>query len=339
MNSGNLLYTVEANIAATPASFREMANATLMWIVIAIIVLMMVKFIVTFISERKTRRSTKDRKSLKGMRELAVKQKLEEELTVNTKVSSRHKFERLASQAGLYIRYGEYRLICLLSALVLPILTLMFMRNIYMALAMIFVGAIIPGQVISAIRNRRVGILDRQVESFMELFVERYKLTQSPSMALEGCVQDLVGQQPLYGELQRAISEMDTGDPTLEVFERFAERTANKYLMRMATSLKMAEDIGTSDAREMLMSKALLQYRNNKTLRNTLKERIEGPKRESMILLIAVPGVVIYQAIASESYVDFMLHEPTGKIGCVVILLSCMACTWFINKKIGAPIN
>ena len=101
----------------------------------------------------------------------------------------------------------------------------------------------------------------------------------------------------------------------------------------------MAEDIGTSDARDMLLTKALQQYRNNKTMRNVLKERIEGPKRESMILLVAVPGVVIYQAFASESYVDFMLHTQTGKIGCVVILLSCMGCTWFINKKIGAPIE
>ena len=339
MANVNLMYTVEPTTLPSTVSFRELANQAIFYMILALGVLLVLKFVTMFLDSRKGQSFKKDRKSLKSMRELAIKQKLESDLVGKSKISARYKYERLAAQAGMKLRYGEYMLICLGCALVLPVLTFLFMKNIFLSIAMIFVGAILPGQVVSAIRNRRVGILDRQVESFMELFVERYKLTQSPSMALEGCVQDLAGQQPLYSELQQAVSEMDTGDPTLEVFQRFAERTGNKYLIRMSTSLKMAEDIGTSDARDMLLTKALQQYRNNKTMRNVLKERIEGPKRESMILLVAVPGVVIYQAFTSESYVDFMLHTQTGKIGCVVILLSCMGCTWFINKKIGAPIE
>lgn len=339
MENLNTMYTVESNALPSVTSFREVVDGAMFYLVLAVFVLFIVKIVMTFMEERQGSGFKKDRKSLKAMKELAIKQKLESEIILNSKPSARHKYEKLAAQAGVRLNYGEYRLICFACALGLPVLTLLFMDNPILSLTMVFMGWVIPGQLISSIRNRRVRILDRQIESFMELFVERYKLTQSPSIALEGCVQDLAGQQPLYGELQQAVSEMDTGDPVLEVFQRFAERTANKYLIRMATSLKMAEDIGTSDAREMLLTKSLQQYRNNKTLRNVLKERIEGPKRESMILLVAVPGVIIYQCFCSDSYIDFMLHEKVGKIGCVFILLSCIGSVWFINKKIGAPIE
>ena len=338
----NSMYASTQTQSTLPTTFKESVDSIIFFIILAVIVLFVVKFIVLMKdggSRFGSSGNRRDRKSLKGMRELAIKQKLEAELVQNSKASSRYKYEKMASQAGVRIRYGEYKLICLACAVSLPVLTFMFMRNTVLSLAMILIGWSLPGQIISAIRNRRVRILERQVESFMELFVERYKLTQSPSIALEGCLQDLVGQQPLYSELQQTVSEMDTGDPVLEAFQRFAERTANKYLIRMSSSLRMAEDIGTSDAREMLLTKALKQYRNNKSLRNTLKERIEGPKRESMILLLAVPGVVLYQAISSDSYIQFMLHSKVGKIGCAFVLLSCMGCIWFINKKIGAPLD
>lgn len=339
MNSQNLMYSVSSTVASSSKlSYHEQLNRVMIGMVIAIAVLFGIKLLMTCFDRGELSKKV-DRKSLKRMRELAIKQKLEAELVSHTKISARYKYQKLANQAGTRLSFGEYKLICFACATLLPFISYIFMKNIYLSLALIVVGWIFPGQVLTSIRNRRIGLLDRQVESFMELFVERYKLTQSPSIALEGCTQDLAGQQPLYSELQRALSELDTGDPVLEVFQRLSERTGNKYLIRMSTSLKMAEDIGTSDARDMLLTKALQQYRQNKTLRNVLKERIEGPKRESMILLIAVPMVVLYQTISSPGYVDFMLHEKTGKIGCVVILLSCMGSMWFINKKIGAPID
>lgn len=339
MSSENLMYSASSTGSlSTPVSFQTQLNQIMIWFGLALAVLLVVKFIFICLEDGLLARKV-DRKSLKRMKELAIKQKLEAELMSHSKITSRYKYQQLANQAGVTLSLGEFRLICLLCALTLPFFSYFFMKNIYLSLALIGVGWMIPGQILTSIRHRRVNLLDRQVESFMELFVERYKLTQSPSIALEGCAQDMAGQQPLYSELQRALSEMDTGDPVLEVFQRFSERTGNKYLIRMSASLKMAEDIGTSDARELLLTKALNQYRQNKTLRNVLKERIEGPKRESMILLVAVPMVIIYQVFCSPGYVDFMIGHKTGKIGCVVILLSCMGCTWFINKKIGAPID
>ena len=56
-------------------------------------------------------------------------------------------------------------------------------------------------------------------------------------------------------------------------------------------------------------------------------------------MVMATPIFMIYQSFATEGYLDFMLNEKLGQIGMAGVVLVLLGCVWFINAKIGAPIE
>lgn len=301
--------------------------------------LVILKFVIEVIRNRPQRTGIERTHSLKGLREAAIKKELEQSLIENSSVKRRYKIETLCTQAGFNLSFGEYVLICFFSAIFLPIMVISILDNFYLALMMILIGALLPGQFISFMRNRRISMLDRQVESFMELFAERYKTIRNPARSLEDCLKDFDGQEPIRYEIKKTLLDINLGMTTVEAMRGFAFRTGNKYLGKMVEAVRVAEDIGTDEVRDRLVTKSLQAYRKKKTRFNNLKQRIQGPKNESMILLGAVPFVMVYQAMTSDSYIDFMFRTEMGKGGLAIIAGICLFAIWFINKKIGAPLE
>ena len=302
-------------------------------------ILVVIKFIIETKRNRPKISKVERTHSLKGLREAAIKKELEQSLVEHSSVKKRYKIESLCTQAGFNLSYGEYVLICFFSAILLPIAIVSILDNIYLALMGIAIGAILPGQFISFMRNRRINLLERQIESFMELFAERYKTIRNPTRSLEDCLKDFEGQEPIRYEIKKTLLDINLGMTTVEAMREFAFRTGNTYLSKMVEAVRVAEDIGADEVRERLMNKSLEAYRKKKTRFNNLKQRIQGPKNESMILLFAVPFVMVYQAMTSPGYVDFMLKSELGKGGLALIAGMCLFAIWFINKKIGAPLE
>lgn len=304
-----------------------------------LLVLVIVKFVIEFNRYRPKKSKIERTHSLKGLRESAIKKEIEQTLSESASVKQRYKIETLCAQAGFDLSYGEYMLICFFCAIILPIITLSVLDNIYLAGMMILIGALLPGQFISFMRNRRIFILERQVESFMELFSERYKTIRNPARSLEDCLKDFDGQEPIRHEIKKTLLDMNLGMTTVDAMRSFAYRTGNPYLSKLVEAVRVSEDIGTDEVRERLLTKALEAHRKKKTRFNNLKQRIQGPKNESMILLVAVPFIMLYQIATNPNYIEFMTTTDMGKIGLAVIAAICLFAIWFINKKIGAPLE
>lgn len=329
--------TVDPNQIKVIESQSMIPFAITIGIILAVLIIL--KFVIEAVRSRPKRTGIERTHSLKGLRESAIKKELEQSLVENASVKRRYKIETLCTQAGFNLSFGEYVLICFFCAIFLPIIIISVLDNIYLALMMIVIGALLPGQFISFMRNRRISILERQVESFMELFAERYKTIRNPTRSLEDCLKDFDGQEPIRHEIKKTLLDINLGMTTIEAMRGFAFRTGNTYLSKMVESVRVAEDIGTDEVRDRLISKALEAHRKKKTRFNNLKQRIQGPKNESMILLGAVPFVMVYQAMTSESYLDFMFNTEMGKGGLAIIAGICLFAIWFINKKIGAPLE
>lgn len=329
--------------ALTEAKIKVIESPSMIPFALAIGGLLFILVIIKFIIETKRDRPKKSKieqtHSLKGLRETAIKKELEQSLIEHSSIKKRYKIESLCTQAGFNLSYGEYVLICFFSAILLPVAIVSILDNIYLALMGIAIGAILPGQFISFMRNRRINLLERQIESFMELFAERYKTIRNPTRSLEDCLKDFEGQEPIRYEIKKTLLDINLGMTTVEAMREFAFRTGNTYLSKMVEAVRVAEDIGADEVRERLMNKSLEAYRKKKTRFNNLKQRIQGPKNESMILLFAVPFVMVYQAMTSPGYVDFMLNSELGKGGLALIAGMCLFAIWFINKKIGAPLE
>ena len=74
-------------------------------------------------------------------------------------------------------------------------------------------------------------------------------------------------------------------------------------------------------------------------MKSMLKEKIAGPVREAYIMVLATPVFMIYQSFSTEGYLEFMLYEEIGQAGMAGVVLVLLGCIWFINAKIGAPLE
>lgn len=277
--------------------------------------------------------------SISRLRENALKKKFEKIAENKAKVSDKYKIETNCLQAGFRISYGEYKIISIATSIIVPIIVLTITNNILLSLIFIIVGHMIPGEIITFRKNKRVGLMEKQAGSFMKLTIERYKSQKDFSKAVKDSLIDFKGQEPIYAEIKQTVLDMELGIPTTEAMDGLARRTGNKYLQRLSDYYKIASQIGTQDSRENLLNQAFNQYEENRKLKSILKKEISGPVREAYIMLGAIPMMIIYQIFTSDTYLDFMLHSTVGKIGSAVIVAIMMGAVWFINAKIGSPID
>lgn len=274
-----------------------------------------------------------------NFRESALKKKFEQMAEEKVKVTKKYTIETNCLQAGYKLSYGEYKIISISAGIIVPILALIFTNNAILSIMFIPVGYMIPGQYINFMKNRRVSLLDKQVGSFMKLVIERYKSQGDFAKAVEGCLPDFSGQYPIYGELRQTVLDMNLGIPTGEAMEKLALRTGSKYLKRLADFYKITSDLGTKDAKENLLNQAFIQYEENRKVKSLLKKEISGPVREAYIMVSAIPMLIGYQAMTSDTYINFMLNTTIGKVGSAVIVGIIMGSIWFINTQIGKPID
>ena len=274
-----------------------------------------------------------------SVRENELKRKFEKMAEEKSNFSKRYKIETQCLQAGFKLSFGEYKIIALACATIIPIIVILATNNQLLALISILVGYMIPGQVISYIKNRRVNLLEKQVGSFIKLTSERYLMQGSFSTAVENTLGDFVGQEPLYTEIKILVSDIKLGTPVNEAMQEMARRTGNKFLKRYADFYEVASSLGTDEAKQSILGQAYQQYEEHRRMSVKLKNDIAGPVNEAYIMVSSIPGVVLYQCATSKSYVDFMTHTTTGKVGSALIVLAVISCIWFINAKIASPLD
>lgn len=279
------------------------------------------------------------KKQVVGFRENSLKRKYEE--TVELKADSKKMYEtqEMLMQAGLDWSYGELRIVEWLTAIFVSILIQAAMNNLLMSFVFFFIGKFFPKQIVNFIANKRVEQMDSQVGSFIQLVTERYKAHGDFQLAIRQSAPDFKSREPMYSEIQKTILDLEIGTPTSEAMEHLAKRTGNQYLKRLADYYEIAATLGTKDARERIVGQAFEQYNENFKMKQKLKTEIAGPKNEAFLMLAFIPCVIVYECFVDDNYITYMTTTGMGKFGSVAIVVIFLFCFWFINKKIGAPLD
>jgi|SRR5690625_785451 len=274
-----------------------------------------------------------------SFRENALKRKLEAMVEDRAKRSKRVEIEEMCLQAGLPMSYGEYKIAGYFIGIILAIAILMGLNNVFMAIIFVFIGTLIPGQIIHAIRNRRVLKMEEQIGSFMRLVIERYATTKDFAKSIQDTTEDFKGQEPIYSELRHISAELGIGMNTTEALRNLAKRSGSPYLTRMADYYEIASDLGTIESRENLLKQALKQYEENRSMKSRLRTELAAPAREAYMMVAMVPLITIYMASATPSYIEFMTQTTMGQFFVTGIVLVLIGVVWFINKQIGKPLD
>lgn len=269
----------------------------------------------------------------------SIKKQLEHVVSEKADVKKKYKIETMCLQAGHELSYGEYKIICFSVALALPILMLMVMKNIYLAVVFGFIGFHIPGQYMKTMANKRVKKMEMQVGSFIRMILERYKTNKDMAQSITQTLPDFHGLTPFYDVLKNATAEIRLGIPTEDVIDNMVRKTGNKFLSRFSDYYKMTDNLTTHEAKIDLLNQAYEQYQEDCDMKAMLKEKISGPVNEAYIMVGATPAFMTYQAIFSDGYLDFMINTEMGQVGIAGIIGVLLLCIWFINAKIGAPLD
>ena len=267
------------------------------------------------------------------------KTKIEKFLEGKVTVSKKYKIETMCLQAGYNLSYADFKMLSIVIAVILPIIMFFIMKNIYLAAIFAFIGYHVPGQAFKMIANKRVIKMENQIGSFLRLVIERYKRGKDLAQAIVQTLPDFRGHEPFYKELKKTVVDIDLGIPSEETLDDLARRTGNRFLNRFCDYYKITSKLEMHEEKVELLNQAYLQYEENRQMKNILKKEIAGPVREAYIMVIATPAFMLYQSITTDGYLDFMLHEKIGQMGIAGVILVLLGCIWFINAKIGAPIE
>lgn len=275
-----------------------------------------------------------------NLRENSLMRKYEERLEEKVKYDKKYAAETIIMQAGFpTFSFAELRVLeyCIMTLFI--ILAFFVLENPILAVIVGIVGKLLPMQILSFIANTRMADMDKQVGSFIKLITERYEAHGDLPKAIEQTAPDFKGMEPMYSEIQRTILDMRVGTPTETSMKNLGRRTGNKFLILLSKYYAISASLGTEDARNRIVSQAWVQFNEDYKMKQTLREEIAGPKNEAYIMLAFVPIIIVYQIFTNADYLPFMLNTDLGKAGSAGILAVLLGCLWFINKKIGAPLD
>lgn len=278
------------------------------------------------------------RQNKKMLKENIVRKKISEFAVKKVKITKRMKIERLCAQAGYSLTYGDYAVLCVLSAVVFSGIARFVFFNVFLGVIFLFAGLLFPYQYFSFKRNRRVDMIEKQVGPCLKMVIERYKSGSNMKRAIEDTAIEFEGERPLSDELNNVVIAMETGMSIEEALEMLAERTGNKYLDRFSDYYKIAAEVGTLESRDLL-NQALQQYNEDRANKLLLKREVSSVKSEAYIVLLGIPFVFLYQCFMDADYINYMTQTTLGQAGTAVVVTVFMFGLWFINKKIGAPIE
>ncbi len=307
-----------------------------------IFVLMMATTLIYFLIDNHNNKDMlKKRKSqsLELLRENVIKKRIEKLSKEKVKFSKRYNIETMCLQAGFKLTYAEFKMISVAVGLLLAIVVGTIMNNFILGVLFFVIGNLAPKQLVHFLKNLRLDKMERQIGAFMQMILKRYEVSKDFSKSLELTTVEFKGEEPLYSELKQTVVEVNLGTPIVEAMDELARRTGNKYMQRLSDYYKIASSLGTEDARKKLLTQAYVQFEENRRAKATMKKQLSEPKREAYIMLASIPMFALYQITTNPSYVDFMTKTMTGKIGTTVICAVFIGCLWFINQKIGAPIE
>ena len=269
-----------------------------------------------------------------------VKKQFDMYVNKKAKFSKKYEIETLCMNAGFRnLKYADIKLIEIICAIVCLFVFGIILQNIFLGILIAVLVSKLPLQLLTMLKNKRVGTLEKQIGVFMNMVTQRYINTSDFEKSLILTTEEFVGINPMHEELKYTVAEISVGVDIGTALDNLARRCGNQYLKRFSDFYKIAHKLGTAEVREKLLTQAYEQFRENQEMKDFMAKEIAEPVRDAYIMTITVPVFFLVCCFMMPGYADFMFKETIGKIVVAVIIGILVFCIWFINKKVAAPLE
>ena len=177
---------------------------------------------------------------------------------------------------------------------------------------------------------RRVNRFAENLPDVLQLIAGSLRSGFSLPQAVDNAAKD--GEQPMAGELSRALAESRLGVELEDALDRVADRMRSTDLTWTVMAVRIAREVGGNLA-EVLLSTAETMRERSRIQRQVKVLSAEG--RLSAYVLIALPvGITAFMVLFRGSYIAPLVTDPIGWVMTIYGVLSVLVGTWWMSRMI-----
>jgi tight adherence protein B len=215
---------------------------------------------------------------------------------------------RRLERAGVPITPGEYVAGVALAFLAGAALGGLTTRNVFVALALALVGAIVPPVILSMKMKKRINTLHTQLPDVLMILASSMRAGHSFLQALDTVAKEI--GEPSTQEFSRVVAEIRLGRPPEEALLDLAERVGTEEFRWAMVAVNVQRDVGGNLA-EVLDTLAET-VRERETVRRQVKV-LSAEGRLSMKIMMALPPLLtLYMLKVNPSYMKILWTTRIG---------------------------
>lgn len=155
---------------------------------------------------------------------------------------------------------------------------------------------------------RRLKRFAENLPDVLQLVAGSLRSGFSLPQAIDNAAKD--GEQPMAGELSRALAESRLGVDLEDALERVAERMKSTDLAWTVMAIRIAREVGGNLA-EVLLGTAETMRERGRIMRQVRALSAEG--RLSAYILLGLPlGITLFMVLFRASYIAVLVTDPIG---------------------------
>lgn len=178
--------------------------------------------------------------------------------------------------------------------------------------------------------KRRLNRFAENLPDVLQLIAGSLRSGFSLPQAVDNAAKD--GEQPMAGELSRALAESRLGVDLEDALDRVAVRMRSTDMTWTIMAVRIAREVGGNLA-EVLMSTSETMRERSRIQRQVKVLSAEG--RLSAYILIGLPvGITLWMVLFRRDYVAPLVTDPIGLVMTTYGILSVLFGAWWMSRLI-----
>ena len=242
--------------------------------------------------------------------------------------------DRMLQQGGMSWTLQTFVLLTLGFGVGLGLSGIMLTRSFLSALAIAFVGALLPYMFVRFRRNKRLGAFEEQLPEAIELIGRALRAGHPLSSGFKMAADD--SSEPIAGELRRVFEEQRFGLPVPDSLLNLADRMGLMDVRILVTAILIQREVGGNLA-EILDNLAKV-VRERFTIRRQL--RVFTAQGRMTGYLLAVLPLALFAILWSMNadYMRILFTDPMGKLVVIIGLVMQVGGYFWIRRVVDIEI-
>ncbi len=219
-------------------------------------------------------------------------------------------FDRLMIQSGAPFVPLAALLLCVLSAITLGGIVLVFLENPLAAGLAAFIGFLIPIGGLTLARSRRQTLISNQLPPMIDELARAARTGRSLDQCLEMVAKDT--PSPLGDEMLTSVRKLQMGVTMNEALYELPERTGVNGLRILATALSVHQQTGGDLVH--ILERLSRTMRDRTLFLGRLKTATAGSRATAILMILLPPAILAFFLFRDPNYFTRLMASDWGRM-------------------------